>query len=45
LNTWGLECRQHIVDLVGIDAFLKERYRHYQDDIPHDDPFPVQLDE
>lgn len=39
LHTWGLRSRQRFVDPASIDEFLKERYRHYEDDVPHDDPF------
>jgi hypothetical protein len=27
------------VDVEAIDAFLRNRYRYYEDDIPHTDPF------
>ena len=43
LRTWGLRSRQLVVDPASVDAFLKERYRHYEDDVPHDDPFPAEL--
>jgi hypothetical protein len=39
LKTWGLENSQEIVDTEAIDTFLRSRYAHGTDDVPHDDPF------
>ena len=40
LKHWGLECRQRTPDLRAIERLLAGRYGYWDDDVPHDDPFP-----
>jgi len=39
LKAWDLQLRQYQPDIAAIEQFLSGRYRHWTDDIPHDDPF------
>lgn len=39
LKVLGLECQQETPDLIAIDHFLSVRYRYWEDDIEHEDPF------
>lgn len=39
LKTWGLVAKQETPDLGAIEDFLRTRYRHYDDDIVHTNPF------
>jgi len=40
LNHWGLECCQATPDTPAIEQLLAARYGYWDDDVPHDDPFP-----
>lgn len=40
LNHWGLECHQVTPDIPAIERLLADRYGYWDDDVPHDDPFP-----
>ena len=40
LNHWGLECCQQTPDMPAIEQLLAARYGYWDDDVPHDDPFP-----
>ena len=40
LKTLGLECRQQTPDFDAIDDFLRERFRYWEDDVEHKNPFP-----
>ena len=37
---WGLELRQKTPDIPAIERLLADRYGYWNDDVPHDDPFP-----
>ena len=37
---WGLECRQITPDISAIEQFLADRYGYWDEDVPHDNPFP-----
>ena len=37
---WGLECQQRTPDIPAIERLLADRYGYWDDDVPHDDPFP-----
>lgn len=39
-GTWGHELHMKTPDLPAIDRFLSARYRHYADDIEHEEAFP-----
>ena len=41
LKHWGLELRQRTPDMPAIEQLLANRYGYWYDDVPHDDPFPV----
>ena len=40
LNHWGLECKQRTPDMPAIERLMANRYGYWDDDVPHDDPFP-----
>ncbi len=40
LNHWGLECQQETPDFPAIERLLAKRYRYWNADVPHADPFP-----
>ena len=40
LNRWGLECQQETPDFPAIERLLTKRYGYWDDDVPHDIPFP-----
>ena len=40
LKIWGLECHQETPDFPAIERLLAARYGYWDDDVPHDDPFP-----
>ncbi|MDE2892397.1 MAG: hypothetical protein OXN86_07860 [Chloroflexota bacterium] len=40
LNHWGLECHQMTPDIPAIEHLLTDRYGYWNDDVPHEDPFP-----
>ncbi len=40
LKIWGLECHQETPDMPAIERLLAARYAYWDDDVPHDDPFP-----
>ena len=40
LNHWGLECQQNTPDMPAIERLLAARYGYWDDDVPHDAPFP-----
>ena len=40
LKHWGLECQQRTPDIPAIERLLADRYGYWDDDVPHDDPFP-----
>ena len=40
LSRWELECHQRTPDITAIERLLAERYGYWEDDVPHDDPFP-----
>ena len=40
LNHWGLECQQRTPDITAIERLMANRYGYWDDDVPHDDPFP-----
>ena len=40
LNHWGLECHQETPDIPAIERLLADRYGYWDEDVPHDDPFP-----
>ena len=37
---WGLECHQETPDIPAIEQLLANRYGYWDEDVPHDDPFP-----
>ena len=37
---WGLELRQRTPDIPAIERLLAHRYGYWDDDVPHEDPFP-----
>ena len=39
LTPWGLELHQHTPDIEAIERFLAKRYRYWDEDYPHNDPF------
>ncbi len=41
LNHWGLELQQETPDIPAIERLLAERYRYWDDDVPHENPFPT----
>ena len=44
LNYWGLELQQEMPDLPAIERLLAMRYAYWDDDVPHDNPFPDSSD-
>ena len=40
LKHWGLECWQRTPDIAAIEQLLAARYRYWDEDLPHEDPFP-----
>ena len=40
VNHWGLECRQRTPDVSAIQQLLAYRYGYWDEDVPHDNPFP-----
>ena len=44
LKHWGLECQQRTPDFPAIERLLASRYGYWDDDVPHDDPFPDSRD-
>ena len=40
LRHWGLECHQKTPDMPAIERLLADRYGYWDEDVPHDDPFP-----
>ena len=40
IKHWGLDCRQETPDISAIEGLLASRYGYWDDDVPHDDPFP-----
>ena len=40
LKHWGLELRQRTPDIPAIEQLLADRYGYWDDDVPHDNPFP-----
>ena len=40
VNHWGLKCQQMTPDIPAIEQLLAERYGYWDEDVPHDDPFP-----
>ena len=40
LKHWGLECCQRTPDMAAIEQLLAARYGYWNEDVPHDDPFP-----
>ena len=40
LRHWGLECHQKTPDIPAIERLLADRYGYWDEDVPHDDPFP-----
>ena len=41
LKIWGLECYQETPDFPAIEGLLATRYGYWDEDVPHDDPFPA----
>ena len=41
LRNWDLECCQSTPDLPAIERLLAARYGYWDEDDPHDDPFPA----
>ena len=37
---WGLESHQATPDIPAIEQLLASRYGYWDEDVPHDDPFP-----
>ena len=37
---WGLECHQATPDIPAIEQLLADRYGYWDEDVPHDNPFP-----
>ena len=37
---WGLECHQKTPDIPAIEQLLASRYGYWDEDVPHDGPFP-----
>ena len=40
LAHWDLECHQRTPDLPAIERLLVARYGYWDEDVPHEDPFP-----
>ena len=40
LRHWGLELRQRTPNIPAIERLLADRYGYWDEDVPHDDPFP-----
>ena len=40
LKHWDLELFQRTPNMLAIERFLAARYGYWDDDLPHDDPFP-----
>ena len=40
LNHWDLESYQRTPDIPAIEHLLAERYGYWDEDVPHEDPFP-----
>ena len=40
LNNWELECHQRTPDIRAIEGLLAARYGYWDEDVPHEDPFP-----
>ena len=40
LTHWDLECHQRTPDLPAIERLLAARYGYWDEDVPHEDPFP-----
>ena len=40
LKNWSLECHQRTPDMAAIERLLAARYGYWDDDVPHEDPFP-----
>ena len=40
LKHWGLECWQRTPDMAAIEQLLAARYGYWNEDVPHEDPFP-----
>ena len=40
LMHWGLECHQETPDIPGVERLLAARYGYWDEDVPHEDPFP-----
>ena len=38
---WGLECHQRTPDMPAIEQLVASRYGYWDEDVPHDDPFPA----
>ena len=41
LRHWDLECHQSTPDLPAIERLLAARYGYWDEDVSHDDPFPM----
>jgi len=41
IRVWSLDLRQRTPDFPAVRRFLNVRYRHDQDDSPHEDPFTI----
>lgn len=40
LKRWDLECWQRTPDMAAIERLLAARYGYWDEDVPHEDPFP-----
>ena len=40
VKIWGLESHRETPDFPAIERLLESRYGYWDDDVPHDDPFP-----
>lgn len=41
LKNWDLECHQATSDIAAIEKLLAARYGYWDEDVPHEDPFPT----
>ena len=41
LKNWNLECHQATPDIAAIEQLLGARYGYWDEDVPHEDPFPT----
>ena len=40
MKHWGLELQQKTPDIPAIEQLLADRYGYWDNDVPHEDPFP-----